>query len=185
MESVAQPKHGSNSGERIDASDISPKQIAFMASKIRINTKTGCWEWTGCRVSKTRESYGRLVFGHMPNGHVKMVLAHKLMYAITAGVVPEGYCVLHKCDNPSCVCPKHLMLGTHQENMDDRDRKGRQKSPKGSKSPNAKLTEDQVREIRRIKRQSNPTNKTLGIMFGVCKSTIHRVLTFTSYKNHE
>lgn len=80
----------------------------------------------------------------------KRVLCHRFVYGEMVGEVTEGLCVLHRCDNPPCVNPDHLFVGTQIENMLDRDRKGRTGVEKrwGEKSGAAVLTEKQVKEIR-------------------------------------
>ena len=77
----------------------------------------------------------------------------RVMYEKYRGPIPDGLFVCHKCDNTMCINPQHLFLGTHQDNMDDMNKKGRhgRASTKGEKHGMAKLTEDKVREIRNIK----------------------------------
>lgn len=77
--------------------------------------------------------------------------AHRYAFEVHVGPIPQGLYVCHTCDNRRCINPEHLFLGTHQDNMDDRERKGRNKVPvnaTGSKAHRAKLTEAQVAEIR-------------------------------------
>lgn len=100
-----------------------------------------CWEWVACLVA----GYG--LFG----GDQKVEMAHRVSWKLHYGLIPNGLCVLHRCDNPPCVNPVHLFLGTHADNMRDRDQKGRGKVPdqKGEANSGAKLTAEDVREIRR------------------------------------
>lgn len=81
-----------------------------------IKRDTGCWEWQG---AKTATGYGRLKF----KGEAWM--AHRLMYTLTKGDIPKGMVVLHSCDNPCCINPEHLSVGTQKDNMDDCKSKGR------------------------------------------------------------
>ena len=82
-------------------------------------TESGCWLWVG-HISK--DGYGRLrVAG-------KKELAHRASYRAFIGEIPDTLLVCHKCDNPSCVNPNHLFIGTHQDNMNDKVAKGRQLS---------------------------------------------------------
>lgn len=78
---------------------------------------SGCWQWTGAKL----KGYGliRVKSGEPPRR------AHRVSWQLFRGPIPAGLHVLHWCDNPSCVQPFHLFLGTHQDNMRDRDAKGR------------------------------------------------------------
>jgi len=94
--------------------------------KYRVVADTGCWEWTGCRDgaprngSDPRGSYGRFAL----DGY-HMMPAHRASYELFRGPIPDGMFVCHHCDNPPCVNPAHLFLGTAQDNADDTVRKGR------------------------------------------------------------
>lgn len=83
--------------------------------KVLITPFYECWEWLG---SKDKDGYG--YFGHKDK-------AHRFSWKINNGVIPHKIHVLHKCDNPSCVRPQHLFLGTHEDNMKDMAKKGRAK----------------------------------------------------------
>lgn len=100
----------------------------------RVNKTASCWLWTG---AKTSAGYGDVVFQR------KHILAHRFSWALQNGGIPKGLLALHKCDTPLCVRPDHLFLGTDADNMADAVAKGR-----ANRITRAKLTEDQVREIR-------------------------------------
>lgn len=115
--------------------NLTPKQLAkFHASYTKGD---GCWIW---HKSKAWYGHGNFHFNATYAG------AHRIMYAITHGEIPDGLIVRHKCDNPPCVNPEHLEIGTHQDNFADRDKRGR--AAKGEKNGNVKLTQAQVDEIR-------------------------------------
>lgn len=98
-----------------------------------------CWAWKGS--CKPRNGYGH--FHHRGKDYN----AHRLAWELTRGPIPEGKHVLHKCDVANCVNPAHLFLGDHAENMADMRKKNRHSY--GEKCVKAKLTEQQVIEIRR------------------------------------
>lgn len=97
-----------------------------------------------------------------------MVAAHRYSWEITYGPIPDGLFVCHHCDNPRCVRPDHLFLGTPLANARDMARKGRKAivSLPGERHPGSKLTDDAVREIRR-RRSLGETTRRLGAEFGV------------------
>ena len=96
-----------------------------------------CWEWTG---RKNYKGYGDM---KIQNNHI---LAHRYSYEINIDTIPKSTCVLHHCDNPACVNPSHLFLGSIQDNNMDRDEKGRKAL--GEKNGRSKLTLDQVKKIK-------------------------------------
>lgn len=157
----------------------------------RVEKSDGCWLWIGVRKSATSR-YGRFVDGD------ETVRAHRRAWEMVAGPIPEGLDVLHTCDDGACVrndeigtyeikgrvLPRHghLYLGTHDDNMKDRQLKGRvsRKStaefvPRGEKAPAAKLTDDAVREIRRLG-AGGWTHRRLAAHFGVDHRTIGRIV---------
>lgn len=90
--------------------------------KHRFHTKysklpSGCWEWQAAKMKGTHP-YGFF-------GHQGMKMAHRVSYEIHKGTIPTGLEVLHSCDNPSCVNPDHLSVGTHKQNMADAAARGR------------------------------------------------------------
>lgn len=88
-------------------------------------TSKGCWKWLGSqggRYSSLGKGYG--IVHYMG----KVFRTHILSYILTKGPIPKGMCVLHTCDYPTCINPDHLWLGTNQENVDDRMKKGRHRN---------------------------------------------------------
>jgi hypothetical protein len=90
-----------------------------------INKTSGCWEWVGSK----RNGYGRIIIGSRTDGTRKSMSAHRVSYELKYGEIPEGMEVCHKCDNPCCVNPDHLFLGTRQDNIDDRVRRAIEEEP--------------------------------------------------------
>lgn len=132
-------------------------------SKVR-KTET-CWTWTGIT-----NLYGYGLF--RLNG--KRVLAHRFVLTLVNGVDPTGMVCCHKCDNPACVRPDHLFLGTHADNVADRTAKGR--SARGSKSGVARLTEEQIPAIRSLYREQGIRASEIARRFNVSSGTIEAVL---------
>ena len=133
----------------------------------------GCWIFTG--TPSTGNGYKRFTL----NG--KQTTAHRASYIIANGDIPDGMFVCHKCDNPACINPEHLFLGTHQDNMDDMKKKGRAARicHLGTKSPRAKFTKEQVLEIR----SSDKTTRAIASFYGVSHGVIWAIKTKKSYKD--
>lgn len=92
--------------------------IDRLMERIAVDGMTGCWNWTGSK----RGNYGSMRVG----GAMQQV--HRLSYEVHRGPIPGGICVCHRCDNPVCINPDHLFLGTHCDNMADKVSKSRQSS---------------------------------------------------------
>lgn len=117
-----------------------------------------CWDWLGSRHKK-------MWHGQWRNGDGNIELAHRAAWRLMRGPIPTGLCVLHRCDNPSCLNPKHLFLGTRSDNTHDMWDKGRArpKSSKGEKHGCAKLTDELVRDIRSSKESGVELARRLSI----------------------
>jgi hypothetical protein len=137
-----------------------------LEERLELYTKKtdGCWLWIGYR---DPNGYGRLHLKGTPQ------LAHRLAYAVRYGSIPDDRQACHKCDNPQCVNPEHIFLGSQADNNHDKIRKGRarQGHALGEEHGIAKLTEAQVREIR-SNGKSDPEN---GRLFGVSSATVFAI----------
>jgi len=183
---------------------LSAAAIQAVLKQSQPEPNSGCWLWSG---AVSPSGYG---WFHMPNsgGRGKSWRAHRASYSAFKGKIPEGLHVCHKCDVRSCVNPEHLWLGSHKDNMKDRNRKGRsarglrcgvhthpekrargerhgsvtkpQNLPRGEESPQACLTENHVREI-----LLNPmiSGVSFGRKFGVAPSTVLRVRSRKTWKH--
>lgn len=109
--------------------------------------------------------------------------AHRASWEIYRGAIPDGKHVLHSCDNRLCVNPDHLSLGSHQENMADRNRKGRAKGPKGESAARSKLKTAQVLEMRRLHERNELTPKQIANRFDVDSGTVYRILKGSLWKH--
>jgi len=124
-----------------------------------------CWEWVK---GKDEKGYGGIF--ESGRGRIK---SHRLSWEINVGEIPEGFHVLHKCDNPSCVNPAHLWLGTHQDNMKDSKEKGRR--PMGEDNVRSKLSVQEVKTIRKLRKDGMKYSE-LAKMFNVSRQTIPDII---------
>jgi len=146
-------------------------------NKIRIVPETGCWEW---EAKLMQSGYG----GFYIDG--KTTTAHRAGWILFKGDVPKTIEVCHKCDNPKCVNPDHMFLGTHEENMKDAWRKERfsnRKIQRGEEVGTSKLTNNDVLEIRKLHSGDNKTMGEIAAIFDVTKGTIWKVLSGRSWKH--
>ena len=147
----------------------------LVCSKVMVGDD--CWEWAGYR---NAAGYGTVRVGGRGG---KPWLAHRLAFTVFVGPIRDGMHVLHKCDNPACVRPSHLFLGTNDDNIADRIRKGRpggaqcwSRKRTGDEHHNVKVSDADVARIReRFGRGEKP--KALANDFGINVSTAWRIAT--------
>lgn len=130
-------------------------------SKVNKGLDSECWEWTG----NCAKGYGKIGIG---GKHGATLPTHRVSWEIHHGLIPEGLWVLHKCDNPKCVNPNHLFLGTASDNAKDMAAKNR------NKNGTTKLTVENVVQIRSMNQL--PHGKIAAI-FSVSRPTISRILS--------
>ena len=142
----------------------------YFFQRVDIRAPHECWPWTG---TCTRHKRG------LARIKKKQVYAYRLALLVYGNPVPADQCVLHKCDNPNCVNPNHLMIGTQAENIKDMFKKGRN-SPlpvsRGVKNANAKLNPDLVREIR-SRHTAGASYSEIAKIIGRSKSCVSFVVT--------
>lgn len=131
-----EPSQARTKGGVVSASPIVALQERLLSK--RLITDSGCWEWTGYRMP-----YGYGQVGH----DYKVVTTHRAAYMAFVGPIDDGLFVCHQCDNPPCFNPEHLFLGTASDNAGDMKRKGRARGAVGLSNKNAKLSDEQVRQI--------------------------------------
>jgi predicted XRE-type DNA-binding protein len=127
-----------------------------------------CWEWQGARI-KSKGQFWHGVLRRNNQGY----LAHRFSWLIHNGPIPQGQFVLHQCDNPACVNPKHLFLGTQADNVQDMMNKGRHADQRGELQSNVKLSEQQVLWIRS---NNHLSRKQVAEHFGVHPATITDII---------
>jgi len=140
------------------------------------NGADGCWLWQGYHC---RFGYGYFSIDRVPT------TAHRVAYLLTYGSFDQSLNVLHRCDNPPCVNPTHLFLGTRADNVRDMDAKGRRGrgAPRGEESPFARLTDENVRRIRAMYATGSYAQRELGEMFGVARSTIFLAVSHKNWRH--
>jgi DNA-binding XRE family transcriptional regulator len=136
-------------------------------SKVRIGTLDNCWEW---QAGDDGSGYGLFHF------QGKQRRAHRVSWMLWHGKVPNGMFVCHHCDNPSCVNPRHLFLGTAADNSIDKMRKGRHKSPWP-----CRFNSSQIAEIRKTYTEKQVTQEQLAQKYSVSVSTINRIVRGKGY----
>jgi hypothetical protein len=139
-------------------------------SKCRL-TDTGCWEWIGAK-----DAHG---YGFVNRGN-RTWRAHRISYEAYIGPIPDGLHVLHSCDNPSCISPNHLSVGTAKQNMAEREARGR-RDVKGEQIGTSKLTAHDVREIR----ASSLSLDELAEKYGVHRTNVWAIRARKSWKHLE
>jgi hypothetical protein len=150
--------------------------VRFM-SKVDRNAAGGCWIWIACRGSG---GYGRF-------GHGRSDWAHRVSWELHRGPIPEGMFVCHSCDVRACVNPDHLWLGTNADNLADMRAKGRaatgdrhgsqtkpESRPRGERHGSARLTEEDVREIRRRRSAGEPQQRVAN-HFGISQGRVSEI----------
>lgn len=142
--------------------------LAHLLGKVLISD--GCWEWVGW---KSGDGYGTLVVDGVRTS------AHRRMWALVNGPIPGDLFILHSCDNPACVNPEHLSLGTQSDNMRDAARKGRIPTPINPKA-HAKLDAGAVERIRAAHARGSTTEE-LGRLYGVHRTTISDIVNNHSW----
>jgi hypothetical protein len=154
------------------------KTIDLFWSKVLKGNPDECWEWIG---AKFPQGYGLMAIGGRPpkGKHIK---AHRISYEINIGEIPDGMIICHKCDNPPCVNPNHLFLGTYQDNSDDKISKHRGKWLSGEDNASHKLTQSQVEEIRRLYIPRIVSTHKLAKQFGVDQQVIWSIVNYKTWK---
>jgi hypothetical protein len=138
----------------------------------KVNKTDKCWEWTGC---KTGAGYGQIrVEG-------KSILAHRISWEMHHGHILGNMFVLHHCDNPSCVRPDHLFVGSNVDNVQDMISKGRKVTFRGDHVVSAQLTNDDAKRIRIEYQSGTSSARQIAKRYGVSHTTILGIVNNKRY----
>lgn len=138
-----------------------------LLQRTNVGGQDDCWPWRG---PLNEDGYGTIWFGG------KALKVHRAMLQLVLGRnLAEGECACHRCDNPSCINPRHLFVGSHLQNMRDCAKKGRSTRLVGSKDGNAKLTEYRVQQIR-TRSAGGESYRSLAKEFGVTYGLIGHIV---------
>lgn len=150
------------------------KQLIF------IDEITGCWNFTG---TKDKNGYGRFTVKSI----TRSSRAHRLSYLLFVGNIPEGMCVCHHCDNPSCVNPNHLFLGTIRDNnldktIKNRVPKGTDHKHHGTNHPSSKINEETVKSIRKSFDEEHKSLAQLSRDYNLKQGHIRKIIKRITWK---
>lgn len=147
------------------------KEIARFTAKVEKRKPSQCWYWLPSKAQN--------VHGHFYRENGPLVGAHRIAYELVHGPIPHGLWIIHSCDTPSCVNPRHLRAGTPSDNTQDMVAKGRANRAHGEQHYIAKLSDQQIRLIR----ASYRTQQDLAKEFGVSRAAIGYVKNKVTWKH--
>ena len=187
--SAANNRRGKNQYCCLQCWNQTPHQRTSLADRFWLyvlKSEEGCWLWQG---GLSNKGYGQLSLPGKGNG---TILAHRLSYELAYGMIlPTVFC-LHRCDTPACVNPAHLYLGTQSDNgrdVSERKRTGYHRHPEsypvGEKVWSSRLTEDQIREIRRLHDIEKWSQGRIGRYIGIAQSSISKIVLRKGWKHVE
>lgn len=156
--------------------------LSAFTTKYRV-AESGCWQWTGAALTS---GYG--LIQRQRGGRRVSILAHRLSWALSNGSIPLGMVVCHRCDNPGCVNPAHLFIGTDSDNSKDKVAKGRQARGEAirlgmARSGRVALTAEVVGQIRAEYATGEVSISALAAKYGVGFTTVHSVIHRTTWRD--
>lgn len=141
----------------------------------KVKKGRSCWKWNG---AVGNNGYGRI---NTAGRGMPIESAHRVVWVLTFGPIPEGKFVLHRCDNKLCVNPKHLWIGTQADNMRDMKKKGR--GCIGEKNGQARLNRNTVLKIRKVYSTGKFSQSKVATMFGISRCHVHQIASRRNW-NH-
>jgi hypothetical protein len=141
---------------------------------VEIRGKDDCWEW---QKFINKGGYGQFRVGSVKDGTRRNDMTHRISYRLSRGDIPPGLLVCHTCDNPKCVNPNHLFLGTYADNRKDCISKGRHHF--GESHGNSVLSESDIIKIR----SDHRSQRAIARDFGINQTTVHSIKNFLTWRH--
>lgn len=147
---------------------LAAKHSSSFWSKVAIGGHSECWEWLG-----SKQHFGHGAMSVNADGKRTSVGAHRMSYVLHHGEIPDGMIVRHTCDNPPCVNPAHLLIGTRADNAADMVNRGRTADTRGELNGFRRLSDEAALEIiGLLSRPNPPTQGEIAAQFGISRSTV-------------
>lgn len=148
-------------------SGVYQRKLKRLVDRLLAKTKKtdSCWLWLG-----SMNSFGHGQIMVWSDGRKRLEMAHRVSYKEHVGQIPDGLCVLHRCDKPNCINPDHLFLGTKADNS--RDMVSKNRSRRGHELPQTKLTAD---EVIRIRAATSESQASLAKRFGISQCHVSMI----------